>query len=137
MIANIDSLSLFLSLSFSLSLSLSLSLSPSLSPSLSLSLSLSFSLPLFPSLSLSLPPLSPSPPSLFLTSWNSGATQVYKNYLVFGFGSDIKYCLEIKVTVITDTIQLLLLNGEFEPKKRKFYYQNKLSNAVDGGKPYL
>ncbi|KAL5477387.1 hypothetical protein EMCRGX_G024181 [Ephydatia muelleri] len=67
----------------------------------------------------------------------SGAFQVYKNDLVFDFGSDIKYCCDIEVTKTTETTQLLLPNGEFKSKEKKFDYQNKISNAENGVKPRM
>eukprot|EP00731_Ephydatia_muelleri_P035328 Em0114g12a len=66
----------------------------------------------------------------------SGVFQVNRNYLVFDFGSNTKYCCDIEVTVVTKTIELILPNRIFEPepKKKKYDYQSKLSNAVEGEK---
>ena len=55
---------------------------------------------------------------------------------MFDFGSNTKYCCDIEVTVVTKTIELILPNRKFEPepKKKKYDYQSKLSNAVEGEK---
>ena len=56
---------------------------------------------------------------------------------MFDFGSNTKYYCDIEVTVVTKTIELISPNHTFveqEPKKKKYDYQSKLSNAVEGEK---